>query len=264
MSLFFLATPIRGVGLCVLCFSLLSAHAATIFEPIQEVRSVNIFGRIKAYNGDTQDQSSSTFDEKVFGDPNNPEVIRLGMDLQLPGSGVDGQGIAIQSMTGYGSGFSFEGLADVNVSGYSTPPVQAEGEGLSLINFNYQFRVSERQEIQLDMSSQIGLNLDDDFLFSFRDERGNYVWAAVGIVGDDGNPTRTFSKRLVLPAGNYTIDAQIAARSRLLGNSSSAGRTWAKFAVSAVPEPSSLSLGMIGLMIIGPICFRSRLLSRRA
>lgn len=259
MPLFYAVARNRGICWGLLYFAFLPVHAASIFESIEENRVVSLYGRIKAYNSENQDQFSSIFDERLVGDPNNPEIIRLGMDLQLPGSGVDGQGVSYQSMTSTTSGFAFEGLADVNVSGYAPPPVQVEGEGFSLVDFKYQFRISQPQEIQLDMSSQIGMNLDDDFLFSFRDALGNYVWAAVGVVGEDGIPTRTFSKRLILPAGDYTIDAQVAARSQLLGNNSSAGRTWAKFAVSAVPEPSPLSLAALGLLAFGAL---SRVKSR--
>lgn len=226
---------------------LLSMHPAhaVIFEPVSQSRSVHISAQLNAFNFATQETSSAVFNDSDHSLPDGWDPLRLGMNIELPESNCFGQGVASQSLIAGSSSIQFSGLADVNISGSPSFPYMLEGMGEVVVASEYKFKLSVTQDIELQMDSTIGDFRDDDYKFAFTSSDGA-IWASTGVIDEQGEQVRSFKRRFTLPPGEYTISTQLTALSALSGDSGFAGRTWAEFSVTVVPEPSALWMSSLG------------------
>lgn len=229
------------------CASYAAAESIDIFESIEQQRTVAISASLSAYNFETLTNSSADFDEFDEALPNEVLPLRLGMNIDLKDAFCYGQGMASQSLIVGPSSIQFDSVADINLSGMGGYPFNLNGSGGASTGLSYSFRLREAQLIDLSMSSSIGAYRDDDFSFSLKSETGTLVWGATAIVGSDGDVTRSFSSHLLLGPGVYTVSVRLNAFSNLTNDMSMAGRTTARFAISAVPEPHAIWLALLGV-----------------
>lgn len=229
------------------------SHAAA-FESVAQSRFIEISGELRVFDIENQKLTAATFSDGARALPGDWDPLRKGMDISIPESSCFGQGVAYQSLEVKGGVIRFSGTADVNMSGSSGYPYMLEGHGGAVVSFEYVFNVAEVQAVDLTMSSTVGEFRDDDYSFFLKSDGGGNVWSGTGVVTEDGNTTRNFSRRLILNPGRYTIGAHLAAGSLLSGGSSSAGRTWAEFSLASitpVPEPDAAWLSLAGLAGLG-------------
>lgn len=241
--------------LSVVTVGLLAFHeascAAPLFQPVSHERSVSITGALRLYDVATQDQQRAEFNDSRQSEPGPLAELplRLGMGIELAGGTCFGQGIASQLVTVEEDRFSFEGVADVNMSGYTSYPYFLEGEGNANVRFSYKFLVSQPQEILLFMDSGVGSFKEDDFKFSLKHGE-DYIFSETSVFNQNDEIERSFSRRFVLAPGEYSVSAVLAADSRVFNDSSFAGRSWAKFSVTAVPEPGTALLFLTGGFLV--------------
>jgi hypothetical protein len=240
------ALAICGSFALTLCCGSVSAGT---FEGVSKSGSVQIFGDLSSFNFETQGSYSETFNESDGADSGDWQSLKKGMNIELPGGSGFGQGIAKQDTSSSGESIKFSGLADVNVSGISSYPVELQGSGGASVKFEYKFRVASIQEVELNMDSVVGRFDDDDYTFVFKSGQGGVVWGSTGVI-ENGEAKRTFSRRLVLAPGDYSINVSLSANSYLSGSTSSAGRSWANFSVSAVPEPRVALMFAVGVCLM--------------
>jgi hypothetical protein len=227
--------------LVISCGSVLVAFSAsatqlTVFHPVTQLRSVDISGELRVFDTETRETESVLYRDERKSSPDDPLSVpmRLGMDINL--GTCFGQGIAVQSLTLDLNSIAFEGTADVNMNGYVSQPKVLDGSGSAEVRFAYSFRVDAPQMVRLAMNSTVGDFRDDDFKFALS-IGGQVLWAATSVTGDDGIASRDFYRDLMLGPGVYDIQTTLGAGSSILGDYSFAGRTWAEFSISAVPEP---------------------------
>lgn len=217
------------------------------FEPLSQSRSVELFAKLDAVNFETMERDSAVFNDS-HSLPAGWDPLQMGMDINLLES-CFGQGVAKQDFTARGESIHFEGLADVNISGFANYPFIFEGVGGASVALDYRFAVTKATDVELFMNSSIGMYRDDDYTFSISTIAGQTLWSSVGVV-EGGEPTRTFSTRLTLGAAEYVVKANLRASSAFSDGYSTAGRTWAQFSVTAIPEPHAVFLVLFGAVVV--------------
>lgn len=237
------------------CASYAAAESIDIFESIEQQRTVAISASLSAYNFETLTNSSADFDEFDEALPNEVLPLRLGMNIDLKDAFCYGQGMASQSLIVGPSSIQFDSVADINLSGMGGYPFNLNGSGGATTGLTYSFRLREAQLIDLSISSSIGAYRDDDFSFSLKSEDSRLIWGATAVINAEGDVTRSFSNLILLGPGVYTVSAQLNAYGNLTNDLAMAGRTTARFSISAVPEPSTYFMtfaGLLGICLLRP------------
>lgn len=222
-----------------------SAAQVTLLHPVTQLRSVNISGELRLFDTDTRETESVVYSDTKQSSPDDPLSVpmRLGMDINL--GTCFGQGIAAQSLVISEDKIAFEATADVNMNGYASQPKVLDGTGGAEVRFGYSFRVDAPLTVRLAMNSTVGEYRDDDFKFALS-TGDEVIWAATSVTGDNGVASRNFYRDLVLGPGVYDVQSTLGAFSSISGDTSFAGRTWAEFSISAVPEPQSWLMLLLG------------------
>lgn len=233
------------LGFCVFLISGVSANAQ-IFESVSLNRDVNINGELRGFDLSSGATIRADYADKQTGEGKG-STISVGMSLELAEAASFGQGIASQSFTANGNEINFLGLADVNVDGYPAYPFQVEGSGTVSAAVRYEFKVAKPTDLILKMNSVVGEFRDEDFSFILSDKAGRIVWASTGVVSDSGGTTRDYEKTLKIATGDYVLQTALSAQSSMSGSASFAGRAWAQFSISAVPEAPGWGMSMMGL-----------------
>lgn len=228
----------------------LPSHAGAL-EFVRQIGFVEISGDLRAFDIDSQKTTFATFNDSAFSDAGDSSPLRKGMDISMAEPSCFGQGVAYQSLVARPESIRFVGAADVNMSGFASYPYVLEGSGGALVKVEYEFNVERGQVIELEMDSGVGDFQDDEYKFSLKSLGGSYVWANTGVIGDDGGVMRKFKRHFTLEAGTYIVNAELAANSFLVGGNSVAGRTWAEFSISPVPEPDAVWLSLAGMLLVG-------------
>ncbi len=239
----------------------LTSHAGSL-EFVRQIGFVEISGDLRAFDIDNQKTTIATFSDSAFSHPGDLNPLRKGMDISMAEPSCFGQGVAYQSLVARPGSIHFVGTADVNVSGFASYPYMLEGSGGALVRVEYAFNVEQGQVIELSMDSGVGDFQDDEYKFSLKSLGGSYVWANTGVIGDDGGVMRKFKRQFTLEAGTYVVNAELAANSFLAGGNSVAGRTWAEFSISPVPEPHAAWMSLAGIFVLGA-GFRKRTIDSR-
>lgn len=221
----------------------------TLFHPLAEHRVVAISGELRLFDTDTRETESAVFQDRRESLPSDPLSVpmRLGMDINV--GTCFGQGIATQSLFIGGDKIVFEGTADVNMNGYASQPKMLDGIGGAEVGFGYRFRLDAPQTVRVALDSTVGDFREDDFKFSLT-TGDQVVWAATAVTGDDGLASRNFYRDLLLGPGVYDLRSTLTASSSISGDYAFAGRTWAAFSVSAVPEPHAWLMLLLGCGVI--------------
>lgn len=118
---------------------------------------------------------------------------------------------------------SVQQLADVNVSAQGDTFSQTiEGQGQALAEARYRFILHGDALTRLDMDSSVNQFRDDNVRFLLErlvDGGGSeVVWQDTLIYDDQGQPQRSFSRKLELTAGTYQLQLSASARSTLSGS----------------------------------------------
>lgn len=224
-----------------------SAGAATM-SILEHSSYVRLYGRIDSFNNQSQQHASAVYDKELHGDETFEGMLKLGMSIELSDGNGYGQGQVSQTLVAQDNHFTYGGLADVNISGYSSYPSQVEGYGAAIIQTSIHFRLSERNEVKVFLESFVGEYMDEDFKLVLS-KGGNAIWSRVGGSEPDQR-SRAASEILLLDSGDYVMNVSLKAASYLSSGNSLAGRSWSNFSVSAVPELPPLQQGIVGVLSI--------------
>lgn len=230
----------------------LTVATTPAFSAISQSRSVATSGEISVFDGVTgQDviarldieKHTATDDFSLF-----DQSIGLGtLVLDNPSGSGHGSGRTAQTSSFTANRIQFRGDADV----FMESAGGAYAVGHSFTNMNYSFSVDRVLSVALAMDSEI-LPRHSEFEFLLKNQLGDIIWGQTALYDDYGIETRTFTQQLTLNPGVYSLTANLSAESfSQFGDNKYSGRSVASFSITAVPEPESYYLLLIGLSAIG-------------
>lgn len=253
-----LAYKSRIVVVALICAGWLSVVHAAHIQPIGGLRTVEISGDLNAFNYETNDNFSTSFKDDDHGESGEWGLLQTGMDLALPEGNFFGQGSAMQSIVNTGGTLVFRGLADVNISAFPSYPYILEGSGAAHVELDYQFDLSGAESVDLFMASETAPFQEDDYQFQLMSDDGRVVWAQTAIIDGNGDVQNTFTERLALNAGRYSLKVLLKANSQVTNDIGFAGRTRAEFSITVVPEPATWLLMLYGAGLVPFLLRRTR------
>jgi hypothetical protein len=227
--------------LLFLAVLLAAAPAGATLVPIAQERYVRSFGTVTAPpESDSDDQRADAPD---FGDFD--ELV--GIAVRAGAGSADG--FAEQQSSLGSTSITLTALADAFVAAFGFEDFADAG---STARFEVEFTVSAGQSYQLDASgfvsnngfASIGLQSGADSLFYF-----------------DASQEAERHETLFLPAGSYSLFADVSASAFLFGGEgASDGRAGLAFQLAELPEPAAMAL----LAVAVASCFSARTARRKS
>ena len=170
-----------------------------------------------------------------------------GLTLRTPAATLDGQGYQVSAIAT--DGFSFHGVADVFASASHqidylpdyTESIEGNASGNASVSLHWTFAVDSTSAWRFSGSHN---------LYNARGGYGSYSLTGNNGFAWDDQGASGFSSTLVLTPGTYTFDVSLSAYAQQSYQGDHGGRAQADFALSAVPEPSTLALMVPGLLLV--------------
>lgn len=247
----------------LLLAALTTAADAASFTSISQARSISISGQMTLFSQDPDLPGYPI--TAVYSDGAQTDSAGFGVFDRSVGLGA--LSIADPLGDGFGAGragqissftpqrISFEGAADVNLTGYAQPEAEISGSGGASSRLTYGFSLDSATAVMLTMDSEVGPSRSS-YSFALTQVGGGTVWNQTSLFDADGNEIRSFTTLLQLDAGSYNLGVVLGASSQFRNEDAESGRAVASFTLSPVPEPGTASLAAVGFALLGALAYR--------
>lgn len=249
-----------GIGLAAALFA---ADANAQFDALERFGGVSIGASIEFQDYDftkTLGEFNTLSVHNSGFDPLEAAGRLKGLELSTLVASATAAGRSAQHSEYDGTTLRFEGQTDISLNGYANAGALF-GNGSATTVFESTFNVNETTATDLFMSSIMN-SVDNAYAFSLVRHDGTVVWDRVSIESAQGLQLFTYTQRLDLAPGSYTLNASLKALSSVdpgsLGGDSNVA---AEFTLRAtpIPEAGSAAMLLLGLVSLGLIVRRCNL-----
>lgn len=230
----------------------LNAYASIEFDALERSGSIRVDGHLEYQDYDFS-RSMARSDGIGFHnaglDVLDESIDLPGLSLALPYVAATGMAWAHQRSEYNGTTLLFEASNHVSIIGEAGIGALS-GQVMAASSFQATFLINAATAVDLTLSSIVD-QANTIFSFSLVRQTGEVAWDQTSIDSGDGQRLDTFTRRITLEPGFYTLNSTLKAMGGIdPGTTNAIAMSSAMFMVTAVPEPEALLLLTAGMATI--------------